>query len=565
MCTNAKSMKSFSMKLSKIIMSKEYGHRSRTTDHEHGRQRRRSAIVLLLLAMVTIFALPAFGVRPVRVAILPFQIHSAENLGYLKEGIFDIISSRLAASGEIDVIGKSGIERVLIEMRPSRLSEEVAREAGIRLKADYVALGSITKIGDFISLDARLIDIKGQKPPSGVFAQTKGLDQLMGKVDEFARELGNTILGKPTTTAKTAEPKEKTPYIVRPKEGAMVHGKEDVGFQKSQKFPFEIKGLDIADVDGDGKNEIVLMDKHTLWIYEYVEERLRLFRKLRGRAKQNFLALDVADVNGNGTAEIFVTSVTGEDLSSFILEYEEDRFKRISDRSRWYFRVLDLPQKGPTLLGQKMGSEESFSGSIYQFSWKGKRFARGKKLKLPKNISLFGLAIADITGDGREEILRFDHADRLRVLSTDGKDLLYRTPSSYGGSNTFFDRESVPEIGRRDGTELGKRVYLQGRIVVLDLDGDGRMEVIVNKNHFSSGRLLKRVRLYDKAQVYDLVWDGMMLAENWRTREIPGYIADYQVKDFDNDGERELVVAMVSQSQLLERSTDSQILFFELF
>ncbi len=565
MCTNAKSMKSFSMKLSKIIMSKEYGHRSRTTDHEHGRQRRRSAIVLLLLAMVTIFALPAFGVRPVRVAILPFQIHSPENLGYLKEGIFDIISSRLAASGEIDVIGKSGIERVLIEMRPSRLSEEVAREAGIRLKADYVALGSITKIGDFISLDARLIDIKGQKPPSGVFAQTKGLDQLMGKVDEFARELGNTILGKPTTTAKTAEPKEKTPYIVRPKEGAMVHGKEDVGFQKSQKFPFEIKGLDIADVDGDGENEIVLMDKHTLWIYKYVEERLRLFRKLRGRAKQTFLALDAADINANGTAEIFVTSVTGEDLSSFILEYEEDRFKRISDRSRWYFRVLDLPRKGPTLLGQKMGPEESFSGSIYQFSWKGKRFARGKKLKLPKNISLFGLAIADITGDGGEKILKFDHADRLRVLSIDGKDLLYRTPSNYGGSNTFFDRESVPEIGRRDGTEVGKRVYLQGRIVVLDLDGDGRMEVIVNKNHFSSGRLLKRVRLYDKAQVYDLVWDGMMLAENWRTREMPGYIADYQVKDFDNDGERELVVAMVSQSQLLERSTDSQILFFELF
>ncbi len=56
-----------------------------------------------------------------------------------------------------------------------------------------------------------------------------------------------------------------------------------------------------------------------------------------------------------------------------------------------------------------------------------------------------------------------------------------------------------------------------------------------------------------------------MLAENWRTREIPGYIADYQVEDFDNDGERELVVAMVSPSQFLKKSTGSQILFFELF
>jgi hypothetical protein len=323
--------------------------------------------------------------------------------------------------------------------------------------------------------------------------------------------------------------------------------------------------LDIADVDGDGKNEIVVMEKHTLWIYKYVEERLRLFRKLRGSLNRNFLTLDVADVNGNGTAEIFVTSVVEENLASFILEYEGNRFKRISDRNRWYFRVLDLPRKGPTLLGQKMGVEESFSGPIYQFSWKGKKFARGKKLKLPKETPLFGLAIADITGDGREELLRFDYTDRLRVLSMDGKDLLHRTSDRFGGSNTFFDRESVPESGRWDGTEPGKRVYLHGRIVVLDLDGDGRTEVIVNKNHFSMGNILDRIRLYDRAEVYDLVWDGMALAENWRTRAIPGYIADYQVEDFDNDGQRELVVGVVSQSQLLQRSGDSHVLFFELF
>jgi TolB-like protein len=528
-----------------------------------GGLKKKIAIISLFFPFLFAVSLSAKG--PARVAILPFQIHSAEDLGYLKEGIFDVISSRLTASGEIDVIGKSGIERVLMEMRPSRLTEEVAREAGLRLGADYVALGSITKIGDFISLDARLIDIKGQKPPSGVFAQTKGLDQLMARVDEFARELGQKILGKPTTTAEGGEPGTKPPLIVRPQEGPIIHEKEAAGFQKSQKFPFEIKGLDVADVDGDGQNEIVLMDNRTISIYKYVEERLRLFRKLGGGRNQEFLTLDVADVNGNGIAEIFVTSVSGEDLNSFILEYEEDRFKKITDRERWYFRVLDLPEKGATLLGQKMGWEEFFSGSIYQFSWKGKGFARGKKLKLPKETPLFGLAIADITGDGREEILRFDYSNRLKLLSMDGKDLLYKTPGKYGGSNTFFDRESIPAAGRRNESEPGERVYLKGRIVVLDLDGDGRVEVIVNKNHFATGQLFKRVRLYDRAEIYDLVWDGEALSENWRTRAIPGYIADYQVEDFDNDGSRELVVAMVSPSQLLEAPTGSQILFFELF
>jgi TolB-like protein len=538
------------------------GHPSRTTDTKHESRTRYAAIVLLLLALTTIAASPALSAGSVRVAILPFQIHSTEDLGYLKEGIYDIISSRLAASGQIDVIGKSAIESVLVEMRPPRLTVEVAREAGGRLKADYVVLGSITKIVEFISLDARLIDVAGQKPPSGAFAQTKGLDQLMVKVDEFAEDIGAKILGKPTVAEKKGEVAAKTPYITRPKKSPIVHAQEGVGFQKSQPFPFEIKGLDIADVDGDGKNEIVFMDRNTLWIYQYIEERLRLVRKLKGRANQNFLALDVADINGNGRAEIFVTSVAEEYLSSFILEYEEGGLKKVNDRSRWYFRVLDLPQRGPTLLGQKMGVQDTFAGPIYQFRWKGNKFTKGKKLKLPKETQVFGLAIADITGDEKDEIIRFDDGDRLRVLSMDGKHLLYKTSTRYGGTNNFFDRESVPQLTARDN--VAKRVFLPGRIVPLDLDGDGKAEVIVNKNHFSTGRFLERARFFDKGEVYDLVWDGLMLAERWRTREIPGYIADYQVKDFDNDGDRELVVAMLSKSKSFARS-ESRILFFELY
>jgi TolB-like protein len=497
------------------------------------------------------------------VAILPFQIHSAEDLGYLKEGIYDIISSRLAASGGIDVVGKSAIEGVLIQMHPPRITDEVAREAGIRLKADYVVLGSVTKIGQFISLDARLIDTTGQNPASAAFAQTKGLDQLMGKVDEFARDIGGKILGEPAAIAKKGEPKAKTPYIVRPKKSPLIHRQEGVGFQKTQKFPFETKGLDIADVDGDGQNEIILMGTNTLRIYRYVEERLRPFKTLKGRGSQNFLALDVADVNGNGPAEIIVTSIEGENLSSFILEYEENGFKKVNAGDDWYYRALDLPGKGPVLLAQKMGPKETFSGSIYQFIWKRKKFRKSKKLKLPKDTPLYGLTIADVTGDGKDEIIRFDGSDHLRVLSSDGKDLLYKTSGKYGGTGNSFDRESVPDLLPRD--HVPTRAYIPGRIIAIDLDGDGRIEVIINKNHFSTGRFFERTRLFDRAEIYNLVWDGLMLAENWRTKEIPGYIADYQVKDFDNDGQRELVVAMVSQFEATKWSKDSHILFFELY
>ena len=35
------------------------------------------------------------------------------------------------------------------------------------------------------------------------------------------------------------------------------------------------------------------------------------------------------------------------------------------------------------------------------------------------------------------------------------------------------------------------------------------------------------------------------MVENWRTKKINGYVADYQFKDIDNDGENEVVLALV--------------------
>jgi hypothetical protein len=57
--------------------------------------------------------------------------------------------------------------------------------------------------------------------------------------------------------------------------------------------------------------------------------------------------------------------------------------------------------------------------------------------------------------------------------------------------------------------------------------------------------MFQRVKLFTSAEVYDLEWDGMGMVENWRTKKINGYVADYQFKDIDNDGENEVVLALV--------------------
>jgi hypothetical protein len=79
----------------------------------------------------------------------------------------------------------------------------------------------------------------------------------------------------------------------------------------------------------------------------------------------------------------------------------------------------------------------------------------------------------------------------------------------------------------------------------MDTNKDGKKEIIIVKNLSSSGRIFKKLKLFTSSEIYNLEWDGMGMAENWHTKKINGYVADYCIKDIDNDGKQEIVLALV--------------------
>jgi TolB-like protein len=498
------------------------------------------------------------------VAILPFLIHSQENLDYLREGIHDILTSRITVEGKIIVIERSLVERALYEERPMRLDETVATKIGMRVGADFIVLGSLTKIGNYISLDARLISITEEKPPLGVYTQHKGIDDVMAKIGDFAQDIGYKILGRRAMTGRPTEPKH--PYIIQEREGIGRIGPEGLGFKKSQTFGFEIKGIDIGDVDGDKKNEVVIMDDHNLYVFKYDGEKLSLFQKIETGTQHTFLTLDVADINRNGYAEIIVTAVAEDDLRSFILEFEEGKFRKITEKSGWYFRALDHPKDGPTLMGQKMGSDGLYSGPIYKFIWKKNSFEKGPKMPFPKETKIFSLALGNIQSKEKLNLIMLEDSERLRMVAPDGKDV-WSSRQKYGGTINFYDTRKKFDMTYRFGASGAPawRVYIPGRIVIKDLDGDGLHEVVINKNISSGMRVFDRVRSFDSGEIYDLAWEENTLTTNWKTKEIEGYISDFQIKDVDNDGEEELVVAVIDLGGVTTRKGTSKILFYKLF
>jgi len=536
----------------------------------------KAMIPYLFLALLLV--LPSASIAQMRnpkkvykVAILPFMIHSQENLDYLQAGIYDILTSRVTEEGRIVVVERSLVERALLEEKPTRLDEPAASKIGMKIGADYVVLGSITKVGDYISLDARMISLTEDKPPLSAFTQHKGIDDVMVKIGDFAQDIGNKILGRRPMTARPGERRE------REKGGIQRIGRESIDFKKSQTFGFEIKGLDIGDVDGDGKNELVVMDSNNIYVFKYDGEKLSLFQKIAAGSENNFLTLDVADLNRTGHAQIIVSSVVGDDVRSYIFQYEEGKFKKVMEKTGWFFRVLDHPKEGPVLLGQQRGADGLPVNPIYRMVWKKKSFEKGPKMNFPTETTIFGLAMADIRGKGKPEIITIDNFNCLNISSEDGKNH-WKSKDRFGGTNNFYETLRTTDIAFRPGgadrpgdapTSL---VSIPGRILVKDLFGDGIPQIIINKNEFLTGQLSERVKIYQKAQMQGLTWAEDDLATDWKTLEIKGYIADFQFKDVANDGNEELVVAVVAPTEMDEGITGlfyskprSNIYFFKLY
>ena len=536
-----------------------------------------------LLPLAILFFLSAPGAAKERhtVAVLPFTVHSGENIDYVRQGILDMLSSRIYAPEKIEVVGKDAVSAAIREMAGKDLSLADVYAVGKKLNADFVVWGSVTKIGNSISIDGKLVDIAAYKATVSLFTQSQGMDEVIPKINDFAQRIDAHILGAapatfeapsaaappPTAAQTTGGPFSKESEIIsgmrKSRTGTFTdainpdyinttHPVDRRGFWMSQKFPTEFKGMDIGDVTGDGVNETVMIDDHNVFIYQLKGKNFKHIQTIKGGRYEEYIAVDVADINGNGVKEIFVTSISRSSIRSFVLEYKKDKFEKIADVP-WCLRVIERPD-GPLLLGQQFGTDSAFNTPIYEIVWQNGKYREGNRMKIPLGLSIYGLTIAELITGTSEKIIALDEYDHLIIFEQTQKplskvlvfggspELLYKSEDTFGGCNTSFEI-SDRDIGP-DRQKMTANINL--RIHTHDLNKDEKKEIIIVKNLSASGRILKDVKLFTSSEVYNLEWEGLGLYENWKTRKIDGYVADYQLKDIDNDGQFEIVMALVT-------------------
>ncbi|MGZ3577990.1 MAG: FG-GAP-like repeat-containing protein [Syntrophales bacterium] len=529
----------------------------------------------LALLLMAYGSLAAKGEKTV--AVLPFSVHSAESIDYVKQGIWDMLSSRIAVTDKREVISKDSVIQAMKGKEGKDLALQDIYGLGKKMNADFVVYGSITKFGNSMSIDGKLVDIAANKSTVSLFTQSQGMDEVIVKINDFARNIDNHILGTvppsfapPPVSAVAPAPPQQTPQDSRESEiiGGMKKSKKGTytavinpdfitaarpldrkGFWMSPKFSTEFRGMDIGDVMGDGKNKVVIIDTHNVMIYQKKDKDIVLLQKIPGKSSENYLAVDVADINRNGVKEIFVTCMERDWVNSFVLEYKDGQFIKIASKLPWYMRVIDTPA-GPILLGQTRGMDQPFNTPIHEIVWEDGKYKEGKKMKIPLGLSVYGLTIDNLGTGGGEKIIALDNYDYLNIYEPTELPLMnlnrlggsplrvYKSDDNYGGSNTVIENLSLPVDAEYKWT------YINSRILTTE-GKDGKREIIIVKNLSAVGRVLKNVKMFTSSEIYDLEWDGLGLVENWKTRKISGYVADYQLKDIDNDGQKQIVLALV--------------------
>ena len=555
--------------------------------------------VMAVIAVFLLFGL-AFAAQPKKVLILPLGIHADKDVSFLQDGIRSMLSSRLYQPGKTVIISREETLKAVEANGGAVTTDPAAVELARQLKADYVVVGSLMMMGERISTNVRMLDVGQNRPVAAVNQVGKTQGAVIEHIDSFCAQVNEKVLGsQPQQTGKpqqTSKPAAKAQVVdehrMHPEKLMRSDVREEpaaMGMQPNmaaagawrigRQFKSQIRGLAMGDVNGDGRSDVVVIDNHTLKIFQYQQGRLIPLGSLEEQKFSSFISVDVADINGNGMAEIFITNrplipsgheknsrafaANTPQMRSFVVEWDGTQFKKILENERHFFRVLHIPHRGAVLLGQRQGrltdtfgENQIFSGPVSELVWRSGALVAEDNLGVPARMNLYSFALGDIDSNGQEMILSYTHLDYLRLSERSGAEQ-WQSSDNFGTTDIYLE---IPDEG--DFRDMD-RYYLPSRIIVTAQDQDEAPSVLVVKNT-EGARTFPRVKIFKSGHIEYLSWNGLSFVPAWRTQPVAKYISDFALGDLDHDGQDELVFAVVVKTRSLSNDGKSTIVIQDL-
>jgi hypothetical protein len=165
---------------------------------------------------------------------------------------------------------------------------------------------------------------------------------------------------------------------------------------------------------------------------------------------------------------------TGQTVIGVVFTFSDGRLTPIPEELPFLLGSFDRDGDGipETLLGQSFDRDIFYGDRVREIRLKGGKLAIDEpSIPIPRPFSVQGTLFADLTGDGRPETVVVRKG---KMVVYDGTKLLYESSRQMGGSLSVLTYDLNP--GAKD--RLFTTAAFDVPPVAVDLDGDGRVEVV---------------------------------------------------------------------------------------
>jgi len=494
----------------------------------------------LCLMMLTGMMARAEETPRAKVVFLPFSVRVQGGYEYLREGLAEILATRVAGRAGVQVVqGTKEVRTVARLLREGREEKALAllKKGGV----DYLVLGNLDREGDKLVVEVSVLGRKKGNRPRQYHRSFPAMDQALPVMDELAWDIASGVFGKkrPEEIQSPDQPVAggmaafQTEHPDRAYRRGMYAGivpgfasgdLQLLAIRRSQKIPNGVNDMAVGDLDGDGRIELVLAGGHFLSVYRFLDDHFVRLGRLPMADYLRIHAVSLADLDGNGQMEIYVSASKEEEPSSSVVLWQGDTGRVIRERIPYYLHVA-APEGRPVLLGQRGNhlhpGQLIDSGVVLLALAEDGSISRTGALTLPRGLTIFDVTWADLDGDGSRELIGINRANQLQVYDKAGR-LIFTDPGQYGGSSNYLGTIATMQ-------RSSYRLYIPPMPSLADVDGDGRPDLVVVKNRMQVVKYFKRYRYFEGSSIAALTWREGKLVPLWETRKLPDYTLSCQV------------------------------------
>ena len=312
------------------------------------------------------------------------------------------------------------------------------------------------------------------------------------------------------------------------------------GFWRSSYINETLVGLTAADIDNDGRNELVYISKRNIYVGRIGDKKLAQLAKYTIPLTETMLSVDVLDLTGDGKMEVIVSAINDNyKASSTIFDFTGSELVPTATRIPWYLRVVGGPG-GYFMAGQKSGSDarSAYSGSVRRMDFNSSKVSGGSSVGLPPFVNIFSFNIGRLGSGGIQMVAAIKFPSE-HIFLFEGNNQAWESREEYGGTMNYIQMNAE--------TDGRYREFLPARILISDIDGDGQNELILAKNDRGGVPFMSGQRGFTSGTMQAFKYSNLSLTPFFRTRTLPGPGVDYKLIDVDNNGIKDLVVAVVTQ------------------